>query len=661
MAETRRRTIRYAPDLPGMQQPADKKELRAASTREARMARLLLWLIPTTLIGLLVVIRLAVTSDFASRELATAIAGELANRTRSSVQLSGVTFGPTFAPCFQHLEIYRYTGPYKIKMATEEACVERWASAVGSGFHAVRIKLTQPSIEVSGNPEAIQEPAFVDVKPTVAEKADRGRATLREIEIVFDDLRLDWASMPFPQRFAGGTFGPIDGAITVQKRGSMSAASIALREPGTGSSIHGRATPTPTGWNLSAAVQGDVVPIFDTLLDAASLDIRKLPSTGRIGVDYRSTEKTVTIDLDLEQKDVDLASDAVSSRRLKGFTAREKMRLNVDLGAARLEVQDGLIEVNSVPLLFSVKLEPGDTSPAFAVSVDLKTTPLARLLNSVPGAVELEMVDEMSPAIKFAFTFSMSGELKNPATWTPKLEHRFQGLDEPGVVTGIEYLRGEFEYRPLTKEGRTGAPRMVGSSKDNWIPYEKVPYVQRRCIVVSEDSTFFFHNGVEIAEMQKAIQHAIETGEKARGGSTITQQLVKNLFLSRDRTALRKLQELLLTFYLESNLSKEYLFELYVNLIEWGPDIYGLRDASAYYFSRPPRRLNGKEMAYLATIIPGPLLFLEYHEKGQVPYRHLSRVTGLLEKLNRFGSISDEQLAKAKDQRIRFVKPKKRN
>lgn len=644
-----------------MQQPVDKRELRAASSREARMARRLLWLIPTTLIGLFLIVRLTVTSDLFSRELATAIAGELANRTESSVQLSGVTFGPTFAPCFQHLEIYRYTGPFKIKVATEEACVQRWASAVGSGFHAVRIKLKQPSIEVSGNPEAAAEPAFVDVKPTAPENSFAGRATLREIEIVFDDLRLDWESMPFPQRFAGGTFGPIDGSITVQKRGRMSAASIALREPATGSSIRGRATPTSTGWNLSAAVQGDVVPIFDTVLEAASLDIRKMPSTGRIGVDYRSTQKTVTVDLDLEQKDVDLANDAVSSRRLKGFTAREKMRLNVDLGAARLQVQDGLVEVNGVPLLFSVMLEPGETSPAFSVSVDLKTTPLARLLNSVPGAVELEMVEKMSPFIKFAVTFSMSGELKNPATWTPKLEHRFQGLDKPGVVTGIEYLEGEFEYRPLTKEGRTGIPRMVGKNKDNWIPYDRVPYVQRRCIVVSEDSTFFFHNGIEITEMQKAIQHAIETGEKARGGSTITQQLVKNLFLSRDRTALRKLQELLLTFYLESTLSKEYLFELYVNLIEWGPNIYGLRDASMHYFARPPRRLNGKEMSYLATIIPGPLLYHEYFEKGHVPYRHMRHVIGLLEKLNRFGSISDEQLAKAKDQRIRFIKPKKRN
>jgi hypothetical protein len=621
------------------------------------MARRLLWLIPTSLIAIMVLVRLIVTSEWVSRELATAIAGELANRTRSSVQLSGVTFTLSYAPCFQHVEIYRYTGPYKIKLATEEACVVRWFSAVGSGFHAVRIRLLRPSIEVSGNPSAA-EPAFVDVKPTGSEVGEKTKGTLREVQIVFDDLRLDWESMPFPARFASGTFGPIDGLITVQKRGSKSAASIAVREPATGSSINGRVTPTPTGWNLSAGVEGDVVPIFDSLLEAASLDLRKLPATGRIGVDYRSTDKALTIDLDLEQKDVDFADDTISSTRLSGFTSRQKMRVDVDTALGRVELKDGLIEVNGIPLIFSVNIEPGDSSPAFSFNLDLRTTPLKRLLRSVPGAVELEMTDKMSASINFAFSFSMSGELQDPKTWTPKLEHTFQGLGAQGATSGIEYLTGTFDYRPLTKEGRSGEPRTVGRSRPSWTTFEELPYLMRRCILVAEDSTFFFHRGIELEEMRSAIQSAIETGEKARGGSTLTQQLVKNLFLSRDRTALRKLQELLLTFYLESTMKKEYLLELYVNLIEWGPNIYGIHDAAMHYFGKPPKKLTPKEMAYLATIIPGPLLYHRHYERGRVSSRTVGRVHGLLERLNRLGQLSDAELAAAKAEKIRFFKPK---
>jgi membrane peptidoglycan carboxypeptidase len=180
----------------------------------------------------------------------------------------------------------------------------------------------------------------------------------------------------------------------------------------------------------------------------------------------------------------------------------------------------------------------------------------------------------------------------------------------------------------------------------------------RRCILVSEDSTFFFHRGIELEEMRSAIQSAIETGEKARGGSTLTQQLVKNLFLSRDRTALRKLQELLLTFYLESTTKKEYLFELYVNLIEWGPDIYGVHDAAMHYFGRPPKKLTPKEMAYLATIIPGPLLYHRHYERGRVSTKTNARVQNLLERLNRLGQLSDDELAAAKLEKIKFFKPK---
>jgi hypothetical protein len=621
------------------------------------MARRLLWLIPSTLIGGFAGVRLTLSSDFVSRELAATIASELATRTRSSVQLSGVTFGYSFAPCFQHLEIYRYTGPYKFKIATTEACVERWASAVGSGFHAVRLKLTQPSIEISANPDAEKNPGAVE-SPGAAKKAAEGRATLREIQIIFDDLRLDWDAMPFPERFASGTFGPIDGSVTVQQRGTMSAASISLREPATGSRIHGRATPTPTGWDLSAGVEGDLVPIFDTLLAAAAIDIRKMPSKGQIGVDYRAKDKSLTIDLDMEQEDLDVANDAVSSQRLRGFAAREKLRMNVDIGAGKLDVSDALVEVNGIPLLLSVKMEPGTSSPAFAVAVDLKTMSLARLLRSVPGAVELEMAKQMSPSINFAFTYSMTGELRDPTTWVTKLDHRFQGIDDPGVKTGVEYLNGAFEYRPLTKEGRTGAGRAVGRGTPGWTAYNDIPYLQRRCIIVSEDSTFFFHSGIELEEMRMAIQKSVETGEKARGGSTITQQLIKNLFLSRDRTALRKLQELLLTYYLEAAFSKEYLFELYVNVIEWGPDLYGLHDAALHYFGRPPKKLQTREMAYLASIIPGPLLFHAHYEKGQVSSKHNAKVDALLERLNRLGQLDDAELAKAKEQRIKFYRPK---
>lgn len=616
--------------------------------------------IPTTLILLALVIRLIVTSEWTSRELATYLAGQIANRARASVQLSGVSFSWTFAPCLHDVELYRFTGPFRVRVASKKACVERWASALGSGFHAVSIRLDEPSIDVVGASDDDAKPTFVDVKPEGGGAGTGSRSALREIQISFDDLEFSWDALPVPSRFVSGNFGPIDGSVTVQMRGGRSAASLMIREPTTGARVNGRVTPTDEGWDLSAGVEGDLVPIVGDFFDERELDIRKLPATGRVGMNYVAASKRLTIDLDMAQRNVDIANRMVSKRRLTGFSASERARIEVNLEERRLALEEGVVEVNGIPVLISLRLASGESSPAFFAKAELKSTPMLRLLRSVPGAEEPEFARDISSNVLFAMSASVQGELKNPATWEPKLEYSMQGLQDEGTVTGLEFLDGPFEYFPLTKKGRAETPLVTGPTTPGWITYDEIPYVQRRAIIVSEDSTFPFHRGLEIEEVRLAIQEAMETGERARGGSTLSQQLVKNLFLSRDRTALRKIQELLITFLLESVLTKEQIFERYANLIEWGPRIYGLVDASQHYFGRHPRRLQAHEMAYLATIIPNPVLFHVHYDKGQVSARHNNRVRSLMQRLNRLGQLSDDALANALATRIRFERPRKK-
>lgn len=628
---------------------------RVAPTREARTARRLLIFIPTALLTLVVGTRLVVTSEAFSTRAAAYIASEMATRTRSTVQLGSVTFGYDFAPCFQSFEIYRFTGAYKIRATTREACIEEWASAVGSGFHAVRVRLEEPSIEFEGRPESEEGSSRRVSRSTLtSSSADSKRAALREIQLVFDDLRVDWEAMPFPDRFASGTFGPIDGTVTAQLRGGRSAATFSIREPATGSEINGRVNRTDEGWDLSAGVEGDLVPIFSNLLTGAELDIRKMPSRGRIGALYRPKQRAATIDLDLEQRDVDVANDLVSANRLVGFNARERARITIDLERDEIEMKDGVVEVNGVPVIISLRIAPGEGSPAFDFRTDLRTTSLLKLLRSVPGAPEPVLTKELSPAVTFALSFSIAGTLRDPATWTPKLDYLLTGIGPHGEGSGLELLKSAFRYYPLTRDGRSPNPRIMGPGSPNWIPFNRIPYLQRRAIIVSEDASFHVHHGIEITEIQSAIREGMTTGEKTRGGSTITQQLVKNLFLTRDRTALRKIQEALLTFHLEASLTKEEIFELYANIIEWGPEIYGLQEAAEHYFAKKPSSLSPREMAYLASIIPGPLLFHVHYEQGYVSRQHSAKVDSLLERLNRLGNLPEEQLAMAKAQPISF-------
>jgi len=263
----------------------------------------------------------------------------------------------------------------------------------------------------------------------------------------------------------------------------------------------------------------------------------------------------------------------------------------------------------------------------------------------------------MTSGALFALKFAVSGLLKDPKTWTPKLEHRLVGIGANAAGSGLEYLLRPFVYYPLTKEGRSTEGRPTGPGTAGWIPYAQLPYVQRRAIQVSEDANFFVHNGVDIEEIQAAIVQSFESGERSRGGSTLTQQLVKNLFLSRDRTAMRKVQELFLTLLVESSLTKEQIFEVYANIIEWGPELYGLNDAARYYFSKEPRRLSYREMVYLASVIPGPLLFHKYYEDGAVPAKHAGKVDFMLKRLRKLDTIkTDGELDQALAEKIRFVK-----
>ena len=137
-------------------------------------------------------------------------------------------------------------------------------------------------------------------------------------------------------------------------------------------------------------------------------------------------------------------------------------------------------------------------------------------------------------------------------------------------------------------------------------PYGAISPHAKRVVLVAEDIRFFSHRGFDLGEMKKAIEDAVEEGELPRGASTITQQLAKNLWLSPSRNPLRKVKEAILTWQLERALGKRRILELYLNVVEFGPRIYGLGAASRRYFGKAPADLTEAEAAQLAASLPRP-------------------------------------------------------
>lgn len=145
--------------------------------------------------------------------------------------------------------------------------------------------------------------------------------------------------------------------------------------------------------------------------------------------------------------------------------------------------------------------------------------------------------------------------------------------------------------------------------KHEWMPYEKISHHLKRAIIASEDSGFVFHDGFELDAMLNALSKNKKRGKFVAGGSTITQQLAKNLFLSSEKNYARKAEELLITGLLELFLDKERIFEIYLNSVEWGEGIFGAEAAARYYFKTSAAQLSPAQAARLAAALPAPKCF----------------------------------------------------
>ena len=139
-----------------------------------------------------------------------------------------------------------------------------------------------------------------------------------------------------------------------------------------------------------------------------------------------------------------------------------------------------------------------------------------------------------------------------------------------------------------------------------WVPYARISPNLKRAVLVAEDVNFFSHTGFDLGEIRQAIGTAIDEGVAPRGASTITQQLAKNLWLSPSRNPLRKVKEAILTWQLERKLGKLRILELYLNVVEFGPGVWGAEAAARHYFARPAAELDEDEAARLAASLPSP-------------------------------------------------------
>lgn len=191
----------------------------------------------------------------------------------------------------------------------------------------------------------------------------------------------------------------------------------------------------------------------------------------------------------------------------------------------------------------------------------------------------------------------------------------------------------------------TAFMRAAGRQKlSSWTPLRKISKNIQKAVLLSEDASFYNHEGFDYDEMWNAVKTNIEHKSYVRGASTISMQLSKNLFLSPNKAIHRKLLEAVYTWKLEKDLSKKRILEIYLNVIEWGKGKYGIREASRHYFKKEPHSLTNREAAFLASIIPNPRIYGKWPPNFAVK----KKMNRLLRYLPSTKSSSSKKVAKRK-------------
>jgi membrane peptidoglycan carboxypeptidase len=173
-------------------------------------------------------------------------------------------------------------------------------------------------------------------------------------------------------------------------------------------------------------------------------------------------------------------------------------------------------------------------------------------------------------------------------------------------------------------------------------------------VLAIEDDGFYTHGAINVPSVFRAMVTNLVAGRVMQGGSTITQQLVKNLFLSKEKSYGRKMEEAALALLVDAALPKRRILEIYLNVIEWGPGLYGLVPAARHYFGKPPGALTPKEIAFLVCLIPSPVRYHQAHTAGHAGPGMEQLMANLLAKLRSVEALSADAFEAALAEELQF-------
>jgi hypothetical protein len=384
-------------------------------------------------------------------------------------------------------------------------------------------------------------------------------------------------------------------------------------------------------------------------------DVGKGTVSGKGQLVLSAAGDALTFDGSIALRSISVKQPRLSAEPLRGIDFAVSARGMLD-DAGKLRVDDAQLDMGALHVRTHGTVEETRDHFGLSLAVDVAPAACQALLDSTPQGL-LPLVR----SARMTGTFGATSRVEFDTRTIDKLVLDYR-IDDRCRVSEVprdlsrERFASSFSYRTYHPDG-TPSETTTGPGTSAWTDLDDISPFMIAAVLTTEDGAFYRHHGFNHNAIRSSVAANLKARRFVRGASTITMQLTKNLFLSREKTLSRKIEEVILTDYLELAFRKDDMMELYLNVIEFGPDVYGVTRAADYYFGRKPEELNLPECFFLASIMPAPVRYGRLRDKGEVSEGWMHHLQTLMEIAAKNGKVSAAELAEGLAQPIVFVRP----
>jgi hypothetical protein len=387
---------------------------------------------------------------------------------------------------------------------------------------------------------------------------------------------------------------------------------------------------------------------------AGLIDVDRATLTGKGDVVLAGGGEKLTFDATLGVRGLGLKDPRLATEVVRGLDLSASARgVLTDRGELHLDEADAALGSLRLRLAGGLTQGPDHTTGTF--SFEVPRASCQALFESVPSSLLPDLRGaQMSGTLGGKGYLSFDSQKLDDLRLDYTIDDLCKLTMVPEALAKERFLK-PFTHRVYLPDG-TIAEEETGPGTERWTPIDAISPFMEVAVLTTEDGAFFKHHGFNHGAIRSSFIANLKARRFVRGASTISMQLAKNLFLARDKTVSRKLEELILTDYLEQNFTKAEIMELYLNIIEFGPSTYGIGKAAEHYFGRKPEELNLAESLFLSSILPKPIAYHKLYEKGEISDVWLKTLRSLMEISFKTGKITEPELTEGRTELVVFHK-----